>query len=64
MATARARLTGCSEPVRWMGRTMIGPKRYRVYSCEGHVEDLEALRAIRSLSYPTPRGQNSPPQLI
>jgi hypothetical protein len=47
-----------------MGRTMIGPKRYRVYSCEGHVEDLEALRAIRSLSYPTPRGQNSPPQLI
>jgi hypothetical protein len=38
--------TGCPEPVRWMGRTMIGPKRYRVYACEGHVEDLEDVRAV------------------
>jgi hypothetical protein len=29
-----------------MGRTVIGPKRYRVYSCEGHVEDLEDVRSI------------------
>jgi len=33
--------TGCPEPVRWTGTTMIGKKRYRLDSCEGHVADLE-----------------------
>jgi hypothetical protein len=39
--------TGCPEPVHWSGSTMIGPKRYQVDACEGHVEDLERVRSIR-----------------
>ena len=39
--------TGCPEPVGWMGRTMIGAKRYRVYSCGGHVDDLEDVRPLK-----------------
>jgi hypothetical protein len=31
---------------RWMGRTMVGKKRMRVWSCDGHVEGLEDLRAV------------------
>jgi hypothetical protein len=36
----------CPEPVRWMGRTMVGKKRMRLYSCDGHVEGLEDVRAL------------------
>jgi hypothetical protein len=36
----------CPEPVRWMGRTMVGKKRMRVYSCDGHAEEFEDLRLM------------------
>jgi hypothetical protein len=39
--------TGCPEPVAWMGRTMIGPTRYRVYSCDGHLDEVEDVRPVR-----------------
>jgi hypothetical protein len=40
--------TGCPEPVRWTGNTMIGRKRYRLDSCEGHADELENLRPIQA----------------
>ena len=36
--------TGCPEPVRWTGNAMIGKKRYRLDSCEGHADQLENVR--------------------
>ena len=39
--------TGCPEPVRWTGSAMIGTKRYRLDSCEGHPDELENVRQIR-----------------
>ena len=36
----------CPEPVPWVGRTMVGKKRMRLYSCDGHVEGLEDVRRI------------------
>jgi hypothetical protein len=36
--------TDCPEPVRWVGRIMVGKKRMRLESCDGHVEGLEAVR--------------------
>jgi hypothetical protein len=40
--------TDCREPVRWSGRAMVGKKRMRLSSCDGHVDGLEDLRAVRS----------------
>jgi len=40
--------TDCFEPVRWIGRAMVGKKRMRLWSCEGHSEGLEDLRPIRT----------------
>jgi hypothetical protein len=39
--------TDCLEPVRWIGRTMVGKKRMRLWSCDGHAEGLEDLRPVR-----------------
>lgn len=38
--------TDCPEPVRWVGSTMVGPKRLRLWTCEGHAEGLEGLRPV------------------
>jgi hypothetical protein len=38
--------TDCSEPVRWMGRAIVGKKRMRLWSCEGHIEGLESVRPV------------------
>jgi hypothetical protein len=38
--------TDCPEPVRWMGRAMVGKKRMGLWSCDGHVEGLEQLRRV------------------
>ena len=38
--------TDCPEPVRWTGRAMVGRKRMRLWSCEGHVQGLEDLRRV------------------
>jgi len=38
--------TDCLEPVRWIGRAMVGKKRMRLWACEGHSEGLEDLRPI------------------
>jgi hypothetical protein len=35
--------TDCPEPVRWVGRAMVGRKRMRLWSCGGHVEGLSHL---------------------
>jgi hypothetical protein len=42
--------TGCPEPARWTGVTMIGKRRYRLDSCGGHVDGLENVRPIRQLT--------------
>jgi hypothetical protein len=39
--------TGCPKPVRWTGNAMIGKKRYRLDSCEGHADEVENVRPIR-----------------
>ena len=39
--------TDCPEPVRWMGRAVVGKKRMRLWSCEGHSEGLEDLRPVQ-----------------
>jgi hypothetical protein len=36
----------CPEPVKWMGRAMVGKKRMRLWSCDGHLEGLEDLRSL------------------
>ncbi len=36
--------TDCPEPVRWVGRAMVGQKRMRLWPCWGHVEGLGHLR--------------------
>jgi hypothetical protein len=41
--------TDCTEPVRWMGRAMVGKSRMRLWSCEGHVEGLEERRPVNRL---------------
>lgn len=41
--------TDCPEPVRWMGRAMVGKRRMRLWSCDGHVEGLEQLRPVNRL---------------
>ena len=38
--------TDCQEPVRWVGRAMVGKRRMRLCSCEGHVEGLEDVRRV------------------
>jgi hypothetical protein len=38
--------TDCLEPVRWIGRAMVGRKRMRLWSCVGHAEGLEDLRPL------------------
>jgi hypothetical protein len=38
--------TDCLDPVRWMGRAMVGRKRMRLWSCERHAEGLEELRRV------------------
>ena len=38
--------TDCLDPVRWMGRAMVGRKRMRLSSCERHAEGLEELRRV------------------
>jgi len=38
--------TDCLEPVVWIGRRMVGKKRMRLWSCEGHVDGLEDLRPV------------------
>lgn len=38
--------TDCLEPVRWIGRRLVGKKRMRLWSCEGHAEGLEDLRRV------------------
>ena len=40
--------TDCPEPVRWVGRTMVGRKRMRLWSCCRHVEGLAQLHAVES----------------
>jgi hypothetical protein len=40
--------TDCPESVKWTGRTMVGRKRMRLWSCAGHVEGLEDLRPVRT----------------
>jgi hypothetical protein len=37
--------TGCDEPVAWSGAAQIGPKRYEVDSCDGHVGGPEKSRS-------------------
>ena len=37
----------CPELVRWMGRTMVGKKRLRLWSCDGHADGLEDLHPVR-----------------
>ena len=44
--------TDCLEPVRWSGWAMVGKKRMRLASCEGHVEGLEDMRL-----HPAPSGK-------
>ena len=39
--------TDCPEPVRWVGNAMVGKRRMRLWSCEGHVEGLDGPRSIR-----------------
>jgi hypothetical protein len=34
------------EPVRWMGRAMVGKRRMRLWSCDGHVDGLGELRPV------------------
>lgn len=41
--------TGCPEPVRWAGNAMIGKKRYRLDSCEGHADGLESAYRVRAV---------------
>ena len=36
----------CPESVRWIGRAMVGKKRMRLWSCDGHAEGLEDLRSL------------------
>jgi hypothetical protein len=38
--------TDCLEPPVWIGRAMVGKRRMRLWSCEGHSEGLEDLRPI------------------
>ena len=38
--------TDCPEPVRWMGRALVGKRRMRLWSCEGHVQGLEDLHRV------------------
>jgi hypothetical protein len=38
--------TDCMEPVRWSGRVMVGKRRMRLESREGHAEGLEDLRPV------------------
>jgi hypothetical protein len=40
--------TDCPEPLQWTGRTMVGRKRMRLWSCASHVEGLEDLRPVRT----------------
>lgn len=38
--------TDCLEPVRWVGRSMVGKRRINLWSCEGHSEGLEELNPV------------------
>ena len=42
--------TGCPEPVCWTGLGMVGKKRMRLWSCEGHAEGLGDLRPVNPRS--------------
>ena len=44
--------TDCPEPVRWMGRAMVGKRWMRLFSCDGHLEDLEDVRPVLKESFP------------
>ena len=33
--------TGCTEPVCWAGKVVIGTKQYHVFSCDGHVDGID-----------------------
>src|SRR5664280_719134 len=36
----------CEEPVRRVGRAVVGRRRMRMWSCDGHVEGLDDLRRL------------------